>query len=392
MGIAGYDITMSMEHKTVQMYQQSQKLTYIQGNRAKGPTIQQSPANDRLNLSNNAKSLLNGSKDLTKGYEIDGTDPFKVKDFKLMVLKTLLEKLTGRKINILDLENMLQGKGQEGGSQASGDAAQAKPQQQAGTAPLDAIAAALGGQGSPANSQASAGASQNWAASYESHETYYESEELNFKAGGTIKTTDGQEIQFSLELNMSREFLSQTDINVKAGNTRLLDPLVVNYGGTAAELSDTKFLFDLNKDGKDDNVPNLGPQSGFLVLDKNSDGKINDGGELFGALTGNGFQELAAYDANKDGWIDKNDPIYNNLALWDKQGNNKEGDKKDAPQAKDMYTLAEKGIQGLFTGSLDAPFAIKNQDNALQGAMKKMGLYLDDQGKAGTLQQIDVAA
>jgi len=62
----------------------------------------------------------------------------------------------------------------------------------------------------------------------------------------------------------------------------------------------------------------------FLALDRNGDGQINNGWELFGNTTplrqggraSNGFEALAEYDANGDGVIDAADPVWNNLLLW----------------------------------------------------------------------------
>ena len=62
----------------------------------------------------------------------------------------------------------------------------------------------------------------------------------------------------------------------------------------------------------------------FLALDKNGNGTIDDGSELFGNATrlpdgtraANGFVALAQYDENHDGRIDKSDRIWNSLLLW----------------------------------------------------------------------------
>ena len=62
----------------------------------------------------------------------------------------------------------------------------------------------------------------------------------------------------------------------------------------------------------------------FLALDRNGNGKVDDGSELFGnhtplpggASAANGFDALAQYDANHDGIIDVNDPIWSSLLLW----------------------------------------------------------------------------
>ena len=58
-------------------------------------------------------------------------------------------------------------------------------------------------------------------------------------------------------------------------------------------VSDMKFKFDIDSDGKVDEISFVGKSSGFLALDKNEDGKINDGSELFGTKSGDGFSDLA---------------------------------------------------------------------------------------------------
>ena len=70
----------------------------------------------------------------------------------------------------------------------------------------------------------------------------------------------------------------------------------------------------------------------FLALDKNGDGRMNDGSELFGTASGDGFKDLAAYDEDGNGWIDENDSIYSQLKIWTKDENGKDHliDLKDA--------------------------------------------------------------
>jgi hypothetical protein len=48
---------------------------------------------------------------------------------------------------------------------------------------------------------------------------------------------------------------------------------------------------------------------------KIKDGRVNDGRELFGPRTGDGFAELAAYDDDGNNWIDENDGIHDNLSI-----------------------------------------------------------------------------
>ena len=69
----------------------------------------------------------------------------------------------------------------------------------------------------------------------------------------------------------------------------------------------TNFSFDLDSDGVKEDIPMIRPGSGFLALDLNKDGIINNGNELFGPHTGDGFVELSSYDKDTNNWIDEND-------------------------------------------------------------------------------------
>ena len=185
-------------------------------------------------------------------------------------------------------------------------------------------------------------ARQGWGMVYQRQESYQESERLSFSANGILKTADGREIKFEAQLQMSREFATNNNVTVKAGDA-LIDPLVINYAGPAAQLTSTKYKFDLDADGREDQVSFLKEGSGFLALDQNNDGMINNGQELFGPATGNGFSELAQYDQDRNGWIDESDPIFNKLRrIWTKDD-----------QGKDtLFALGEKGIGAIFLGNI----------------------------------------
>lgn len=216
---------------------------------------------------------------------------------------------------------------------------------------------------------------------YDHYQSYYESESTSFSADGIIKTSDGQEIQFSVEINMSREFYIEHSDSLRLGDAKKVDPLVVNFAGNAADLGDTRFQFDIDADGRAEQLALLKPGSGLLALDKNGDGRINNGSELFGAQTGNGFGELAAFDEDKNGFLDSGDSIYDKLRIWihDEQGN------------KQLAGLGAKGIGAIYLGHLASPFTFKDAANTTQGDVASTGLFIRDNGSAGTIQQINYA-
>lgn len=266
-----------------------------------------------------------------------------INDLNLRILKALFEKLTGRKINL------------------SPSGAATDPTT-AATAPTAAVA-------------------PGWGVEYERREIAYEAESSQFTAQGLVQTTDGQQIEIAVELNMSRSFISTLEESFRAG-AALKDPLVINFDGAAAQLTQEKFSFDIDADGSADSISMVAPGSGFLALDSNNDGKINDGGELFGALSGDGFADLAAYDGDGNGWIDENDTIFSQLRIWT----------KDAAGEDQLLTLLETGVGALYLGRISTPFALKDSSNELQGQVRATGLFLREEGGAGTMQQLDLVA
>ena len=138
-----------------------------------------------------------------------------------------------------------------------------------------------------------------------SQETYFEeTESADFSAVGTVKTTDGREINFNVNVGMSREFQEYYKEDMELASFTMCDPLVINLDTDAVQLQDQTFYFDIDADGEQDEISRLGAGSGYLALDKNEDGIINDGSELFGTVSGNGFADLAKYDEDGNGWID----------------------------------------------------------------------------------------
>ncbi len=228
----------------------------------------------------------------------------------------------------------------------------------------------------------SPGEGAGWAVRYEAYERYSEEERTAFSAQGVVRTADGKEIAIDLDLTLSRRFVAEHHIRVEEGPARLKDPLVVNFSGTAAQLTQTRFAFDIDADGRQDAIPFVAPGSGFLALDANGDGTINDGRELFGALSGNGFADLAAHDSDGNGWIDENDPLYTRLRIWT----------KDADGRDRLLALGQAGVGALYLGSAATPFSLKDGANQLQGVVRSTGLFLREDRSAGTIQQLDLTA
>ena len=208
-----------------------------------------------------------------------------------------------------------------------------------------------------------------------------ESESVAFASSGMVKTQDGRSIDFNIEVSMSRAFTSQIN-TLTTQNYIKTDPLVINLDTDIGSVTDQKFLFDLDSDGEEEEISFAGKGSGFLALDRNGDGRIGDGSELFGTKSGDGFKDLAAFDEDGNGWIDENDSIYSKLKVWtkDEDGNDY------------LINLKDADVGAIYLDNADTQFSLKDGNNRLNGEIKKTGIYLHEStGAAGTLNHIDLA-
>ena len=221
-------------------------------------------------------------------------------------------------------------------------------------------------------------------ASYSEYASYEETERTDFSTVGKVITADGREIDFNLQLTMSRsfreEYMKQTDIY--ADNAlNVMDPLVINLRGNIANVSDEKVFFDLDSDGELDSISRLNSDSGYLALDLNGDGIINDGSELFGTSSGDGFADLAEYDEDGNGWIDEADSIYSRLRIWVTED--------DGSQS--LYTLKSADVGAICLQKQSTDFSLKSlHDNHTNGLIRETGMFLHEDGSVGTVQHLDL--
>ena len=177
---------------------------------------------------------------------------------------------------------------------------------------------------------------------------------------------------------MSRSF--QASYEAYSESTYVLcDPLVFNFEGNTADITDQKFMFDLDCDGKEEEISSLGKGSGFLALDKNGDGIINDGTELFGTKSGDGFADLAEYDEDGNGWIDEDDGIFSQLRIWTK---NEKGE-------DELISLKDAGVGAINLSSISTAFSNTDNFNDTMAVIQKTGIFLYENGNAGTIQHVD---
>jgi hypothetical protein len=273
-------------------------------------------------------------------------------DPKLRAMRLILEALMGRKIRITGWESFsAENSGSNPGAAQGANPAEPSPPR------------------------------QGWGLEYDLVETVSEQESLDFSATGQVVTADGQSIAFQLQLTMQRDFLATNRVQIRAGDAQLVDPLVINFNGKAAELSGMRFAFDLDADGNAEQISGLASGSGFLALDRNQDGKINNGLELFGPASGQGFGELAQLDSDGNGWLDENDPRYAELRIW----------MRDAAGNDSLASLAQEKVGAIFLNPVKTTFALKDSGNGLLGQLRETSVFLGETGGVGTVQEIDLA-
>lgn len=313
---------------------------------------------DRVNISARAQMEYAYHKEVSSSTEVSvssarAKEDDEGLDSRMMTLKRMIEAFTGKEIKLTRVWD-----------KSPDDTAEIPESTQPQQAPRESEAPP----------------EQAWGMRYSYSHSYYESEQTGFSASGTVKTGDGREISFSMNLEMSREFYSEENLTITAG-APLVDPLVINYAGNSAELTDVSFEFDLNVDGQKDKVNQLARGSGFLVFDKNGNGKVDDGSELFGPTTGDGFEELAAYDEDNNNWIDENDSIYNRLSLFRREND-----------VDYLVDLKSANVGAIYLGNRSTSFDLTDPTNTLLGRLRSTGVYLKEDGGVGTVQQVDFTA
>jgi hypothetical protein len=212
-----------------------------------------------------------------------------------------------------------------------------------------------------------------WGIDYSYEKTETNSQKLQFASAGNVTLEDGRKIDFKLSMSMQHTTMKHESLSFKAGDA-LIDPLVIQFQDGAVEFTNAKTNLDLNLDGKDEEFSFVGRGSGFLTLDKNNDGIVNDGSELFGPNSGDGFDDLRAYDQDNNNWIDENDTVFDKLKVWtkDEEGN------------ENFYSLKDLGIGALYLQNVSTQFEFD------EGNLAKSSIFLRENGSAGMISEIDL--
>lgn len=140
--------------------------------------------------------------------------------------------------------------------------------------------------------------------------------------GGTVEV-DATAVHLEVQGSSGSLALDYTRVQVRvrreAPAAQAKDPLVLDLDGRGPATTGRTGarVFDLAADGSAAPTSFVAGGSAFLALDRNGNGRIDDGGELFGDQHGaaDGYEELRRFDANADGTVDAEDPVYGRLLL-----------------------------------------------------------------------------
>jgi len=199
-------------------------------------------------------------------------------------------------------------------------------------------------------------------------------QKLDVSMQGFIQTKN-KKISININVAMSQEIYQSKNVEIPS----FADPLVINLDADMPQLSSNTFSFDIDNDGTSDQISKLKKGNGFLALDRDYNGTIDAGNELFGSQQGNGFEELSLFDSDKNFWIDENDSIFDKLRVWVNNDDKNE-----------LLALGEVGIGAIYLGNTDTSFEYKDEKSDL-GKLKSSGLFLRENGEVGIISQLDLA-
>ncbi|WP_277588252.1 calcium-binding protein [Pseudomonas chlororaphis] len=182
------------------------------------------------------------------------------------------------------------------------------------------------------------------------------------------------------------DLISQlSDLFDQARNT--VSPLILDLDGDGVETLgiNAGVHFDHDGNGFAETTGWVSKDDGLLVWDRNGNGRIDDGSELFGNYStlangqnaANGFAALADLDSNHDGKIDASDAAFNQLYVW------RDSNSDATVAVGELLSLTEANV-----GSLNTAFTSQNQTDAQGNQVLQTGTYTDANGVTHSMNDI----
>jgi Ca2+-binding RTX toxin-like protein len=166
--------------------------------------------------------------------------------------------------------------------------------------------------------------------------------------------------------------------------------LDLDGGGVNTLGLDAKIYFDHDANGLAERTGWASSGDGLLVRDRDGDGRITSGRELFGDSTllangntaSNGFAALADLDSNQDGVIDSRDAAFSELRIW------RDANLNAVSEAGELMTLAQAGVLSLGTQYAAQPGATDAQGNE----HRQLGSFRTVSGESRAMDDVWFAA
>ncbi|MFH1112747.1 MAG: calcium-binding protein, partial [Pseudomonadota bacterium] len=176
-----------------------------------------------------------------------------------------------------------------------------------------------------------------------------------------------------------------------ARTPRRIDPLALDLdgGGIRTIAVDNGVFFDHDANGFHEHTGWVAHGDGMLMLDWNNNGRLDSGMELFGEFTllstgtpvgGDGFQVLSLFDANHDGKIDAEDPIWSQLKVW--QYGEDDVENYDPDESGIISTVEELGITAIYLDS-----EVCNETDSEGNTQVRSGLFQWADGSTGLVAE-----
>ena len=164
-----------------------------------------------------------------------------------------------------------------------------------------------------------------------------------------------------------------------------VDPLIFDLDGDGIKttsLDRSCTYFDLDNNGFAERTAWVDASDGLLVLDRNNDGQITSGQELFGDQTllangrraDSGFEALREFDSNRDGRIDAKDEVYSKLKIW--RDLNGDG----ISQAEELKGLSDYNIASISLSSTSS-----NASDVMNNIQRRVGSFIKTDGSGGVI-------
>jgi hypothetical protein len=322
---------------------------------------QESKTESTTSLSNKLVNINSLQKTPAKG-EVEQLIYEKPKEVKLQLMVLVLERFLGRALDISDF-SLTANKNQQSNSTANGSSVLNKD-----------IFTPPGGELINIDGQSFQQGDVVSVEQWNSRE-----QQLDYQVQGTFKVNE-RELFLDYKYSLASEQVSYSKIEMSV--EALKDPIIVQFGAQGlGEISGQKD-FDINQDSSLNILPVFSGDVGYLVYDKNHNNKADDGGELFGPETGQGFTELALLDSNKNGFIDAEDQHFEKLYLWQPG--------KDNNQAEQWLSLKEAEIQAISVSATSTPYDFYDQQGEIQAQLRQSSFAISDNGTGRGVHQVDV--